>query len=96
VYLIAGVAPASQFNRVDPAFRDSIESFRALGRGEAERIQENHIDFYVVRPGDTWESIARGVSQGAVKPTTLAIMNGREPTTTPRPGERIRVVVGGE
>ena len=96
VYLVAGVAPPSQFNRVDPAFRDSIESFRTLSRGEAERIQENHIDFYVVRPGETWESIARTVSQGAVKPTTLAIMNGREPTTAPRPGERIRVVVGGE
>jgi predicted Zn-dependent protease len=96
VYLLAGVAPSSQFNRADPAFRDSIESFRTLSRGEAERIQENHIDFYVVRPGDTWDSIARRTSQGAVKPTTLAIMNGRESTSNPRPGERIRVVVGGE
>jgi predicted Zn-dependent protease len=80
---------------VDPAFRDSIESFRALSRAEAERIQPNRVDFYVVRSGDTWDSIAQRVSQGAIKPATLAIMNGREPTSSPRPGERIRVVMGG-
>ena len=95
VYLLAGVAPSSQFSRVDPAFRDSIESFRTLSRTEAERIQPNRVDFYVVRSGDTWDSIARRVCQGAIKPATLAIMNGREPTSSPRPGERVRVVMSG-
>jgi len=95
VYLLAGVAPSSQFSRVDPAFRDSIESFRTLSRADAERIQPNRVDFYVVRSGDTWDSIARRVCQGAIKPATLAIMNGREPSSSPRPGERLRVVMSG-
>jgi len=94
IYLVAGIAPPQQFSRADAAFKASIESFRTLSRQEADRIQPNHVDFYVVRSGDTWDSISRGVAGGAVKPTTLAIMNGRDPNAAPRAGERIRVVVG--
>ena len=43
----------------------------------------------------TWESIAKGPGGGAVRASTLAIMNGRDVTTQPRSGERIRIVVSG-
>jgi predicted Zn-dependent protease len=95
VYLVAGVAPSTQFNRADSAFQQSITSFRALGRAEAERIQPNRVDFHTVRGGETWESIAKGPGGGAVRASTLAIMNGREPASQPRSGERIRIVVSG-
>jgi predicted Zn-dependent protease len=94
-YVIAGVAATSQFARLDPVFRRSIESFRALSRQEADRIQSNRVEFYTVRNGDTWESLARGVSGGHVKPSTLAIMNGADPAAQPRSGDRIRIVVPG-
>ncbi len=93
VYLVAGVAPATQFNRADAAFQDSINSFRTLSRAEGERIQPNRVDFYVVRPGDTWESIAKGAGNATIRAATLAIMNGRDATTQPKAGERIRIVV---
>lgn len=93
-YLLAGLATSSEFGRVDNAFDATIQSFRPLGGEEAARVQPNRVDFYVVRGGDSWESIARR-SDGAVKASTLAIMNGSSPTTQPRAGERIRVVVGG-
>jgi predicted Zn-dependent protease len=95
VYIIAGVAPTSSFNQAARTFTSSIETFRSLGREEADRIQPNRLDFYVVRQGDTWDSIARRSGGGAVKPVNLAIMNGGDLGTPPRPGERIRVVVGG-
>ena len=93
-YLLAGLAAPRDFNRVDSAFDATIQSFRPLRGAEADRIQPNRVDLYVVRGGDTWESIAAR-SGGAVKPSTLAIMNGSAPATPPRAGERIRVVVGG-
>jgi predicted Zn-dependent protease len=93
-YLLAGLATSSEFRRVDNAFDATIQSFRPLRGEEAARVQPNRVDFYVVRGGDSWESIARR-SDGAVKASTLAIMNGSSPTTQPRAGERIRVVVGG-
>jgi hypothetical protein len=52
------------------------------------------VDFRVVRDGDTWESLARQAG-GRLKPSTIAIMNGSDPGTPPRPGERIRIIVGG-
>jgi predicted Zn-dependent protease len=95
VYVIAGVAPASQFDAASRTFSQSIQTFRTLSQQEADRIQPNRVDFYTVRNGDTWDAIARRGGEGAVKPSTLAIMNGSDPGTPPRPGARVRVVVGG-
>ena len=94
-YLVAGVAPPGQFNAVDRAFVQTIESFRPLSVQEAARIQPSRVDFYTVRPSDTWDSLARRAADTNVKASTLAIMNGSSPATPPRPGERIRIVVGG-
>jgi len=94
-YLVAGLATAAEFSRADRLFANSIQSFRALSAQEADRIQPNRVDFYVARSGDTWESIARTVGGGTIGPSTLAIMNGRQPSAQPRAGERLRVVVGG-
>lgn len=95
IYVVAGLAPASQFTAAQPTFDGAIRTFRALSRQEADRIQPNRVSFYVVRNGDTWESIARGAADGAVKASTLAIMNGRDPAVAPMPGARVRIVVRG-
>jgi predicted Zn-dependent protease len=95
VYLIAGLAPMAISEPHEAAFSQSIRSFRPMARGEAEAISPNRIDLYTARPGDTWQTIADRQSQGLVKPATLAIMNGRAPTDQPRPGDRLKIVVGG-
>jgi predicted Zn-dependent protease len=94
-YLIAGVATPDEFQRVDPAFLGTIRSFHTISAQEAERIQPNRLDFYTVRPGDTWESLVRSVSPGVRDASTLAIMNGSSSSTPPRAGDRIRIVVAG-
>lgn len=94
-YVIAGLAPSGDYAEVADAFTASIRSFRPLSAAEAERIQPNRVDFRIARSGDTWESLARDVSDGVVTPSALAIMNGRDLSTQPRAGERLRIVVGG-
>src|SRR5687768_3908596 len=52
-YIVAGLATSSEFSRADRAFSTSIQSFRQLSTQEADRLQPNRLDFYVVRAGDT-------------------------------------------
>ena len=94
-YRLVGLALAEEYPSVEPAFTRSLMSFRPLSQQEADRIQPSRMRFHIVRAGETWESIAKDVAGGAVKASTLAIMNGRDLASTPRTGERIRAVVGG-
>jgi predicted Zn-dependent protease len=93
VYLLAGFAQPEAFARVDSEFDDTIHSFRRLSRAEADRIQPNRLDVYVVRRGDTWQSIAQHAGAENVKASTLAIMNGRPVVEQPNPGDRVKIVV---
>jgi predicted Zn-dependent protease len=94
IYFIAGLAAPDLFRRADGSFVSSIRSFRQLSAAEAENIRPNRIDLYVVRPGDTWAGLAER-SGGAIKPSTLAVMNHSAPGSQPQPGSRIKIVVGG-
>jgi predicted Zn-dependent protease len=94
VYVLAGIAPTSEFGSASRAFASSIRTFRTLSREEADRIQPDRVDFYVVRSGDTWDSIARNAGS-EIKGSTIAIMNGMDLSTPPRSGTRIRIVVAG-
>jgi predicted Zn-dependent protease len=94
IYLIAGLVAPALFDRSDAAFVSSIRTFRPLTAAEAEAIHPNRIDFYVVRAGDTWASLA-GRSAGAITATTLAVMNHAAPGSQPQPGSRIKIIVGG-
>jgi predicted Zn-dependent protease len=93
VFRLAGLSPANAYRGVESEFNASIRSFRVLPADEAARIRPDRIDLYTVRSGDTWASIAERRSEGRVKPTTLAIMNGHAPDDPPRAGERIKIVV---
>ena len=95
LYRVVGLALASEYVSAEPAISRTLTSFRSLSQLEADRIQPNRVRFHVVRAGETWESMAKDVGGGAIKASTLAIMNGRELSSAPRVGERIRAVVGG-
>jgi predicted Zn-dependent protease len=95
VYLLVGLAPAGNFRGAQQEFTQTIRSFTRLSAADAENIRPNRVDLYTVRQGDTWASIAERMGRGAIKPSTLAIMNNRTVNDPPRPGERIKVVVEG-
>jgi predicted Zn-dependent protease len=94
VYLVAGFSAPNVFEPLDSAILTSIRSFKPISAAEAEAVHPNRVDIYVVRQGDSWQSIAER-SGGVVKPMTLAIMNGAEPNSQPAAGRRIKIVVAG-
>ena len=93
-YVLASFAPDAEFVKIDRAIADSIETFRELTQREAADIRPTRLDFYTVRGGDTWQSIAPRTC-GWVRATDLAIMNHHEVSDQPDPGERIKIVVIG-
>jgi predicted Zn-dependent protease len=94
VYLFGGFAPRDRFDTIARSVDASVRSYRQLSASEANKIEPNRLDFYTVRAGDTWQSIASRAG-GLVKPTDLAIMNNSPVNEQPKPGERIKVVVVG-
>jgi predicted Zn-dependent protease len=95
LYVIAGFAPEKAFDLVDRDLLPSIRTFRQLSQAEASRVAPNKIDFYTVRAGDSWQSIAVRQGKSLVNAATLAIMNDHEVSAQPEPGRRIKIVVEG-
>jgi len=94
VYMVAGFCAPNLFEQSDRSFLASLRSFKPMSAAEAEGIHPNRIDIYVVRQGDSWQSIAQRSGE-VIKPATLAVMNGFEPASQPPVGTRIKIAVGG-
>ena len=94
-YVVAGFAPEAEFEKVDRDILPAVQTFRQLSQAEASRVRPNKIDFYVVRAGDSWQSIAARQGRNFVNAATLAIMNDREVNVQPQPGDRVKIVVEG-
>jgi predicted Zn-dependent protease len=58
-------------------------------------VRPNRLEFYTVRQGDSWQSIAVRQGKGNVNAATLAIMNDHEVHVQPQPGDRIKIIVEG-
>ena len=95
LYVVAGFAPEAEFALVDRDIQPAVRTFRQLTAQEASNIRPNKLDFYVVRRGDSWQSIAARQGKGYVNAATLAIMNDREVNVQPQEGDRIKIVVAG-
>jgi predicted Zn-dependent protease len=95
LYVVAGFAPEAEFSLVDRDILPSLQTFRQLSMQEASNVRPNRVDFYVVRQGDSWQSIAARQSKGYVTAATLAIMNDREVSVQPQAGDRVKIVVEG-
>jgi predicted Zn-dependent protease len=95
IYLVAGLAPVSLFDRAERELTVSVRSFRPLTAAQAEAIRPDRVQLYTARDGDTWESLVERYGRGAISPATLAIMNGSSSRDQPRAGQRLKIVVAG-
>jgi predicted Zn-dependent protease len=95
LYVVAGFAPEAEFALVDREITPAIQTFRHLTAQEAASVRPNKVDFYVVKTGDSWQSIAVRQGRNIVNAATLAIMNDREVSAQPQPGDRIKIIVEG-
>ena len=96
VYLFGAFADTDGYRLIERDVHDSIHSFRALSRAEADRILPNRVAVYRVRNGDTWQRIAQRVGAEIVPAATLAIMNGYPVNEQPLPGDAVKVVQPGQ
>lgn len=95
IYVVAGFAPEAEFSLVERDVLPTIQSFRTLTPAEASNVRPNRVDFYVVRAGDSWQSIAVRQGKSIVSAATLAIMNDHEVHMQPQAGDRIKIIVEG-
>ena len=95
LYVVAGFAPEGEFEQLDRTILSSVQTFRQLTAAEASKVRPNRIDTYVVKNGDSWQSIAARQGKNFVNAATLAIMNDREVHVQPQAGDRIKIVVEG-
>lgn len=95
LYVVAGFAPEQEFEQVDRDILPSVQTFRQLSAAEASRVRANRIDFYTVKAGDSWQSIAARQGKNFVNAATLAIMNDHEVHVQPSAGDRVKIVVAG-
>lgn len=95
VFMLAGLAPAQIFSRVEGELTRSVRSFRPLSEAQANGIRPSRIDFYTARAGDTWESLVERNARGVITPAALAVMNGFNPSDPPPAGQRLKIVIGG-
>ena len=95
LYVVAGFTPKDEFDRIDPEIQSSVKTFRQLSQQEASQILPNRLDFYTVQKGDSWQSIAVRQGKGYVNAATLAIMNDREVSAQPQPGDRVKIIIEG-
>lgn len=95
LYVVAGFAPEKEFDLVDREIAPAVKSFRQLSAQEAAAIRPNRVAFHTVVKGDSWQSIAARQGKGYVNAATLAIINDREVSMQPTPGDRVKIVVAG-
>ena len=95
LYVVAGFAPEKEFELVDRDILPSVQTFRQLSTAEATNMRPNRISFYQVKAGDSWQSIAARQGKSFINAATLAIMNDRDVSTQPQPGDRVKIVVEG-
>jgi predicted Zn-dependent protease len=95
LYVVAGFAPEKGFDLVDRQIAPAVQSFRQLSPQEAANVRPTRIACHTVVKGDSWQSIAARQGKGYVNAATLAIMNDRDVSMQPTPGDRIKIVVEG-
>lgn len=88
-FLFASKVPGAAF---DKAFLDTVASFRALPPGEQAGLKPLHIRVVTVAPGDTAESIARGMAMMDRPVDLFRVLNGLGPADQPTPGTKVKIV----
>lgn len=76
----------------DRAFASAVQSFRRMGRGEAEQVRPLRLQVVQVRPGDTVEQLAQRMATDRQLERFL-VLNGFVAGQPLTPGEPVKIVV---
>lgn len=100
--IIKGDILSSSFNKKYKVVKEDRNLYVARlkglnfgGRRHAEDTKTydpQYIDVYTVRPGDTFQSIARDVLGDPKADLDISVLNGRKENSTPVPGEMLKLI----
>ena len=94
MYRFTMLAPSGALGRFDPAFQQTANSFRRLGRQEAAALKPRRVRVVTARPGDSVEAYVRQMPQEPYAEELFRIINDLPPGTPLRPGQPVKVIAG--
>ena len=77
----------------DRAFRESIGTFRRLSISEIDRVKPLRLRLVTVGAGDTVERLASRMAVADRAAERFRVLNGLAPGESPKPGDRVKLVV---
>jgi predicted Zn-dependent protease len=93
VYLFKGeVGPVGDPEAFEAAWRETLESFRAMTAEDLRIANNQRIKVVVAKPEDTFAELAKRVSIKSFPEETLRLINGLHPIGEPRAGDYIKIV----
>ena len=93
VYLFRGeVGTNGDPEAFEEKFRKTIESFRGMTAKDLKEANSQTIVVVEAKPGDTYESLARGGALSRHAAETLRVLNGHYPNGEPRAGDLVKVI----
>ncbi len=95
IFRFTVLAPDEFAGHVPGAFRETIASFRRLSKAEADALLPWRIRIAVVQPGDTAESLSRGMPFATHQAERFRSLNGLEAGDPLVAGTRMKMVIEG-
>lgn len=94
MYRFTMLAPSGALGRFDPAFQQTANSFRRLGRQEAAALKPRRVRVVTTRAGDSVEAYVRQMPQEPYAEELFRIINDLPPGTPLRPGQPVKIIGG--
>jgi len=92
IYRFIAVAPRDSAARLSPAMRETLFSFRRIGRAEAAAAKPWRLRVVPVRRGDTVYGISKRSPFESLKKERFLVMNGFDAGRPLRVGETVKLV----
>ncbi len=92
MYRFQFISPLSSARQNDPAFVETLRSFRQLSAGEAAALKPLRVRPYRVKSGDSLAGIARRLPFDKLADERLRVLNGLKPNESLAAGRWIKIV----
>ncbi len=89
---IAATKDKDEFDKYDPTFLKTMNSFRQLQTNEYQLAEPQTIQLVTVKEGDTYAELAKQTSLNHHQEEILRLINGQYPHGEPQPGTVVKII----
>jgi len=93
IFRLAMLTPPERTNQMSESLRRTTYSFRRISDKEAAELKPLKVHLITVASGDSVASLSRRMPLGKFNAQWFRVLNGLEPNTRLRTGQRVKVVV---